>query len=347
MSFIYDDKSLISELIKLSQTPDKQFIDLAKRLIQNLQTELAGGTVFTADRADADLDQVDLVDLNSLFNFLYYNGIRANNKILVFRAQNFDLNSLGDDAKLYVPYPSDDPDYYVYRAGLTAYLNDLKNKAANNPMLMANINRLIPRISSELPEKTAPETKPSTSTAPGQPTQEQDENGEYEQTSGNAGKSRGGLTTQDLRKFLNRFPLLEDRIDFQRIRNFVTAYTQITGQTPGAINNINAELQKLNTNFKVGNAQGFPTSADEVARIIPQGVHPYAYFSTLYSLIVNVKQLLNYLKSANYDYMDDELKAQIDQQVGTGSNDGNAIAVQNLADLQDYMREAQNWRRTR
>ena len=160
------------------------------------------------------------------------------------------------------------------------------------------------------------------------------------------GKSRGGLTTQDLRKFLNRFPLLEDRIDFQRIRAFMQAYTQITGQTPAAIGNINTELSKIRTNFRVGNAQGFPINSDEIARVLPQGIHPYAYVSSLYSLIANVKQLLNYLKSANYDYMDDQLKEQIDQQVGTGSNDGGAIAVQNLADLQDAMREAKTWRRT-
>ena len=339
MSFLYDDKNFLQQVIKLSQdqAQDNQYRDLALKLVRNLQTQLSGGTVFTAERADANLDQIDLVDLDSLLNFLQFNGIKANAYTLVYKAQNLDLNSFGENAKLYFPYPNENPVYYVYKKGLFDYLNDLKSKSANNPLFSASVSKLLQKVNTELPDvmKTEPPrgvAGPEDNTGSVTPQKE---------------RSQTGLTTQDLRKFLGRFPLLEDRIDFQRIRNFSQAYTQITGQTPEAINNINNELNKIATNFRVGPSQGFPTSSDEVARVLPQGVHPYAYFSSLYSLIVNVKQLLNYLKSANYDMMDDQLKQQIDQQVGTGTNDGGAIVVQNLEDIQDAMKEAQNWRRTK
>lgn len=344
MSFIYDNKNLLNELFKAGQAPqNNQVIDLAKKLIQNLQIESSGGTVFTAERADADLDQVDLVDLDSLFNFLWLNGIKANSKTLVFKAQNFDLNQLGEDAKLYFAYPTEDPVYYVNKGGLAAYLNDLKNKSVNNPLFSANINRLLQRVNTDLPDVMKPEKKTPHTEVAGP----SDQDGTVEPVA-LKDRQKGGPTTQDLRKLLGKLPLLEDRIDFQRIKFFVQAYTQITGQSGGALDNINAELNKMSTNFKVGPAQGFPINSDEIARVLPKDgqTTPYAYVSSLYSLITNVKQVLNYLKSASYDQMDDQLKEQLDQQVGTGANDGNSIAYQNLAELQDAMREAKDYRRT-
>ena len=330
MSFIYEDKNLIAQLIKSAQVPDQQHIELAKKLIQNLQIEVAGGTVFTAEREDADLDQTDLVDLSSLFYFLMYNTIRANNKSLVIKAPGFDLNQLGEDAKLYVKYPSQgEPQYYVYRDGLTAYLNDLEKRSANNPLFMANSKKLLQKVNVELPAVAKPTTPGATpGAAPGAV-------GDKEQ------QAPGTPSTQDLHKLLGKFPLQEDRIDFTRIKNFLNAFQGITTQSADAVNKINQALNNLSKNFTTASSQGLNVDADDLANLL--GKHPFAYVSALNILVGFIYGLLNDLKSINYDQMDETYQQQIDQQIGT---DGSSIYAQNMFKLKRLLEQSQNWKRT-
>lgn len=351
MSFIYDNKNLLNELFKAGQAPNNQVLEMAKKLVKNLQTESAGGTVFTAERADANLDQIDFSSnksesvLSNLLYFLQYNGIKANSKTIVFKAQNFDLDALGEDAKLYVQYPEKDaPRYYVYKKGLTDYVADLKRKAANNPVFMANVAKLEQSIANELPSVTpTPAPTPGGKKAPGP------QDPRYQQVGYKDHKKQPGRKTFDLRKLLGKFPLLEDRIDYQRIENFIDSYSQITGESSALVNAIDQALTFIQTNFgnAGSNAISLSIDPDQAAALLPKNVTPAALFSNLYVLIVNVQQLLNHLKSISYDQMDEQLQRQLDQQVGTDPNDGNSIAYQNLARLTDLKNDAMNWRRTK
>lgn len=346
MTFIYEDQNLILELIRTAQAAapsadDQKHIELAKQLVKNLQTEMAGGTVFTADKDDADLDQIDLVNLDSFFNFLLLNGIKANGKSLVFKYANFDLNALGADAKLYVQYPQDSSEYYINRSGVVTYLENLKKKSAGNPILLASASRLLQQINTEMPGPAVPH-------GPGDRGHGKMGPGGLTPVSYKQHPPRGGSTTQDLKKLLGKLPLLPDRIDFNRIKNFLTAYTQVTGRTPANIGAINDELDKIENDFRIGPSQGLNgLNPDSIATVLPPGTHPRAYAISLYALVYNVIQLINYLKSVNYDNMDDQLKEQMDRQVGADESDGSSISSQNMDVLTDFKDNSNNWRRTK
>lgn len=346
MSFIYNDKNLLDELFKAGQATDpaqnSQVIEMAKKLVKNLQTEAAGGTVFTSERADAHLDQIDLSIeksesvLSNLLYFLQYNGIKANSKTLVFKAP-FDLDSLGETGKLYVQYPEKDaPKYYVYKDGLIAYVNDLKKRAAGNPIFLANIAKLQQSIATELPAAHVPSKTPH---GPQDPRQQR-------QT---RRMGPGGSRTQDLHKLLNKFPLLEDRVDFQRIENFIMSYTQITGESSALVNTIDQSLTFIHNNFGNAGSVATPldTTPDRIASLLPPNAHPAAFIKHVKVLITNVNQLLTHLKSIAYDQMDEQLQQQLDRQTGTGPEDGGSIAYQNLSKLEGLEEDAMKWRRTK
>jgi hypothetical protein len=353
MSFIYEDKGLLDYLTKLAQPIDnQQDLELAKKLIKNLQTEVAGGTVFTSEKADANLDQADFSNdksesiLGNVLYFLQYNGIKANNKSIVLKAPGFDLDALGEDAKLYVSYPEKDAaQYYVYKDGLNSYVGDLKKKATGNPVFLANVAKLEQSITNELPSVVpTPNQKPG---KPGQPGGPHDPN--YKQVGYKQQGRQPRGQTQDLHKLLGKLPLLEDRVDFKRIENFIMNYTQITGESSSLVSAIDNALTYINNNFGNAGSLGvsLDTDSDQVAALLPPNATPAAFFSNLYALVTNVKQLLIHLKSISYDQMDEQLQQQLDQQVGTGPNDGNSIAYQNLADLNDLKTQSMKWRRTK
>jgi hypothetical protein len=227
MSFIIEDENLIHQLVKLSQTPlppqpsPKQFIDIAKELVKNLQTELSGETIFTAERDNADLSQAHIVNVNDLLFFLNYNEIKANGKSLVFKAQNFDLKNLGDDGKLYVAYPTQgEAMYYIYRDGLARYLEDLKSKVTDNPIFTAMLVKLTNKINAELPLPKRPETQVAPSTPP------QSVKPEKEGEPSSSG-STGQVTQQTLQQMALALPLDANDIDFVRINNFFMLFKQL------------------------------------------------------------------------------------------------------------------------
>jgi hypothetical protein len=245
MSFIYQDQDLIHKLLKISQTPQpdpKQFMDLAKELVKNLQTEFSGGMTFTSEKDNADLSQAHLVNVNELLYFLNFNQIKANGKSLVLRAQNFDLKQLGDDANLYTQFPAQgEAQYYVYRKALEAYLQDLKTKSKDNPIFSATINKLSTAINTELPytapkpeaagnsnEQSIESGQQGTDGGPGKP----GTSGTGTGTGSGSGTGSASATTskvraESLQNMVNVLPLNPNDVDFNRIREFFNYFRTI------------------------------------------------------------------------------------------------------------------------
>lgn len=168
MSFIYKDESLINKLIRLAQnaqptTPVPQktnddYLNIAKKLVKNLQEQITGPGVFTAERDDAAVRTTHLQNLTSLFSFLSFNGIKFNSQQIVIpnKYENIRTTSEGKEYYDYLKnngyfeYPSNQekPQYYINKSGLVSYLKDLQSK--NNPILNAMVSKLIEQANIDL-----------------------------------------------------------------------------------------------------------------------------------------------------------------------------------------------------
>lgn len=339
---------------------NRPILDAARKMIKSLQDQASGKRVFTSEKDDTELRPVHFASLDSLFRFLGEEGIKVNGIQISYpyadknspqmgssylRGAEFDaLNE--QQKKSYAPYPSDNPRFYVHKNGLIAYLRDLQDK--NIAILNPYIKKTIDQVNTELqlnmpyerPKKVAPQTQPAGPS---------DQSGVEPVAYRERGRQRtpGRPSTQDLRKLLGKLPLLEDRVDYVRIKNFTEAYKQITGQSPASIAAIDQELNKIHNTYRIGSSQGLDVDPDDLAVVLPKGSHPYNYVYSMYAVVYNVVQLLNYLKSSSYDAMDDQLKDEMDRQVGTGPQDGSSIARDNLDTIKDLMNSAKGWRVTK
>jgi len=180
---IFDDKNLLSELLKIAQVPAQPTVapgpkanpnlgaqeikDLAAKLVANLQEQLSVPK-FTSEKPNADL-RMQAKDLNSMLAFLRLKGIAYNDLKIVYpndathekRTEktidsNFELSSKDPKIQeLYAPYPDENPIYFIYKDGLIAYLRDLKSK--NIPLLTLQADRLIDQANNELGLKMSKE----------------------------------------------------------------------------------------------------------------------------------------------------------------------------------------------
>lgn len=169
MSFIFEDKSLLSKLIALAQqNPDAANIqEIAKKFVGNLLAETDTSSEFTADKDNAEL-HMQLRSLKELLYFLSNNGIKLGNTYLVLphAANNPMAAGSEGDAKYttlspaekaaYFKYPDqDDFQYYVNKDALIKYLQHLQEEANKDvsekgKFLGAMLKNLLKEVDSEL-----------------------------------------------------------------------------------------------------------------------------------------------------------------------------------------------------
>lgn len=165
---LYKDKNLIETLLRIAQTAQPgtpapaDLQNLAQKLVSNLQSQLNQTDKFTATRENADLRTVNLKNLDSLLGFLNLNGIKFNNLKIALRNEgaqaalsgrksegNLELDLLDNSQKqLYMTYPYENPQYFVYKDGLIAYLRDLQSKG--NSLLKTMADKLIEQANTGL-----------------------------------------------------------------------------------------------------------------------------------------------------------------------------------------------------
>lgn len=273
MSFIYEDDKLIMEFLKAAQlaapavptappttptapvapvqqtpakaspsplTPEEQKtqLDTARQFVKNLQTQLAGGSVFTATRDDAGVHTKDLVNLDAILNFLQFNGIKHNGRDIAIKADIATMGGMQETSEhtqyaeqlrktVYFDYPAAPakPIYYVNKEGLEKYLRDLQSK--NNPVLNALIGKRIDDINRDL-KLGIKRTLPVTNTGDMPP---------LKMTV--VGPGAKGVATQPqaqtselISEMINNLPLAREDIDFNRIERFLELYTRLIESNP-------------------------------------------------------------------------------------------------------------------
>lgn len=271
MSFIHENPWLIQELLKISQaqnTPAQpapkpsadastQSVQLAKELVQNLYKELSGEFTFTAERENADLSAAHVVNVDELLNFLEFNGVKANGRNLVLKANLFlDQNgkikpNMVETAKWYVPYPvQGNPNYYLYKDGMIGFLDDLTKRAENNPMLKAVVAKLKVTLSSALPQKVTPHTEAAGDNQTPQVNPQQ----------AGSGQGQGGLSNaspQILAQLSSLRPFNAQYISLSEITTFVDLYTKFANDDD--TRRTASDLAKYISTFKMYLGQASPT----------------------------------------------------------------------------------------
>tara|TARA_R110000868_G_scaffold99024_1_gene272579 strand:- start:8631 stop:9770 length:1140 start_codon:yes stop_codon:yes gene_type:complete len=252
MSFIYNDKKLIQELIKAAipaiplagpaaqaaqsalAEQSKQSLEMAKKLVANLQEQLSGNG-FSAEREDAQLFTKHLENLNKLVNFLSDNGIEYNSMLIslnvgdqgLMGSKSGSVYYAGLDPKAkekYAQYLTDNngkPLYYVYKDGLIAYLKDLLSKG--NEILNVMLQKIIDEanqvlrlnIPKELPKQEAPKQE-----GPGQPGTQNPQ----------TPQAQPALSSQLFSEIMTSLPFHIDNIDLNRINRFFDSYLKLSDQ---------------------------------------------------------------------------------------------------------------------
>lgn len=366
MSFLHEDKGLLRELLKLSQTtpapaapaapaPEAtKSIELAKQLIQNLYKELSGGFNFTAERDNADLSQAHVVSVDDLLYFLEFNGIKANGKSLVLNARQWKdattgkmtnlVQQMGEAGKDYVQWPiQGNPQYYLYKDGMLAFLKDLEEKAANNPMLKAIVAKLKGLLSAALPQKVAPPTDVAgDSTTPQVNPQPANSNSGAAQT--------GGLTPAIMQQIIADLPFVNRAIDFSRINRFFDAVNPVIGRLPEVSGNIQAVKQlitDINSNHMQVQTTVFPLgqAPRQIANMFKgketreEGRNFMPVIAKLSDILDKTRQVLEvfYSRYATNPVFNDTYKAYVLGQIGRTPDDA-SIYSRNSDELENLRR---------
>lgn len=346
MSFIYNDKKLIEKLIKAgigvsSVAPGiagtsakigielaeegKQSLELAKKLIANLQDQLSGKAIFSAEREDAQLFPKHVENLNKLVNFLSLNGIKYNSMLIsldvgesALAKKSGEVYYAGLDEierSKYAQYLTDNngkPLYYVYKDGLIAYLKDLLSKG--NEILNVMLQKIIDEanqvlklnIPKELPKQDAPKQE-----GPVQPGKQNPQ----------APQTQPALSNESFSEIIRYLPFKIDDIDFNRIGEFFESYKRVLTSSSsqgrsipisGSINNAFTAMGVVANNTS-SNIRVFNISNLNVKQVIlwtkaPQGQHIRLLLGALIDVIFQTSMVVQDLY--NTYFSNDNRKVQ-------------------------------------
>ena len=387
MSFIYENDKLIKELIKMAAPPaiplpgqsqglanainqkeQSKMLEIAKQFVNNLQTQLSGRAVFTAEKDDANLNTTNLVSLDALINFIFFNGIKYNGIDIVKKA---DLSTTmpkaeGTDERNqqyaeelrksgYYDYPPENAIYFIHKEGLEKYLRDLQHKG--NRFLNVYVDNLIQEVNNKLKfnfskrEKPAPippaDVKPGTK--PAEPGAEP------------GAKPSGvqpGQAQIDFSKHINELfdelPLLPSDISIFQIRKFLRTAEILIGEAAKvpsfvgeaassaltnirqAENNINIVNQYSSTASVININTSGSSQADNYKKLLSyikkyDTSQYYNFIDALWQLVMNVGNIIKHFKVVFGSYLKKtpQYLNLINQQVG----DGNSYLNLNLEHL--------------
>ncbi len=367
MSFIYDDQELLSKLIKLSQVAAPPAaseapagsLEVARQLIENLKTQLEQpeAVKFTADRDDANLNMTHLQNLDSLLSFLNFNKIKYNGLPLVISRGSsttlvggmvpgdVELNQLPEaQRKLYMPYPDAlNPTHYLYKDGLVYYLKDLQSKGDNllktmTSKLIEELNFDMGSASTELkmtmqmhPDKakTEPTAQPAT-----QPTSSTEQINEL----------------QILNNIMGTLPFDVEDIDFDRIKEFFTLFTQLISglrdedkksQIMQEINAANTAMANtlFDSNVPVGRFPMANLTPSLMASWLkqPSGQYAHGFWSNLLAVLDHTEHVVGRLYSIYYNRLSPAHKNAIAQQI-LGTNSKYLTNRRDLVDMEPHVK---------
>lgn len=372
MSFIYNDKKLIQELIKAAipavplagqsaqaaqstlAEQNKQSLEMAKKLVANLQEQLSGNG-FSAEREGAQLFPKHLENLNKLVNFLSYNGIEYNSMLISLdvseqsamggKSGSVYYAGLDEIAKAkYAPYLTDNngkPLYYVYKDGLIAYLKDLLSKGNEilNVMLQKIIDEANQVLKLNIP-KELPKQDPPKQDGPVQPGKQNPQ----------TPQAQPALSSQLFSDLINDLPFHINNIDFDRIDNFFTSYQKFLSENIAqrrvdtvsrSISNARASMGHVSNNsnsaYKIFSLSNLNIDSVRLWAKQPAGQYIHSLLDALVQVIFHTHNVVLDLDNAYFQ--------NSDRQVGGNKHDAyknlvyqqHAIYESNLSKLREVI----------
>jgi hypothetical protein len=341
------------ELKKMAQnatpapTDPAAILEVARKLMNSFTT-----STLTADKPDTEVFLKDLTNLDNLLVFLNTNGLRYNGKKISIEAtpaepgmnvyKGAEFSELSDQEKaLYANYPEANARYHVYKDGLIHYLQDLKLKGGELGASKNVIDALIAEAQSLLkihvPQLAArPIEDPMKKKEPGQ------EPGAAQQTAYTLVDFKPGqqLSPQQLQAVQGigqTLPLSQDRIDFDRIRNFLETYQKMD-PSPSIMPSINNALQAVTNILQYYNqpAQMTNVRVRDIAEAVisntqgtPQqkAAAPNGYLQYVSQLLSLVGTIIGAYRSKYYTSLPPDMKSEIDEQTAYYNYNRNTISL--------------------
>lgn len=354
-------------------TPE-QITSIAQTFAQNLSNS-ANQMSFVSEKPNAELSVKHLISLDALLNFLSYNGIQINGlKLVLPHAASALTGAVAGDAefaqlspeeqKLYFqfPYGSGTFQYYVYHDGLINYLQTLKARSEENdpgavvlrPYIISLLEAVKSQMSLSVPAAGAGETQQQqqqNKNEKQQPQSSADQKpNDVTQVSYKPGEPLSGQQEQSLAPITNKYPFLDDRIDFRYIDQWLSSFLQIMSKFQGAnsMTQSGAVAQQyvkviLGWGIDQQSLSDTATTIYQTVKNIAQikGLEPNAVMAFPSQYLQNVLKCLSFLqnallsfKSIYYPGMRDDWKEELDEQVGNG---GSSLAAMNIRTVQQWL----------
>lgn len=147
-----------------------------------------------------------------------------------------------------------------------------------------------------------------------------------------------------------RFPLQSDVLDFDRIDTFLALYLASGNPADAPIEAARRSIGVIRENWCGMRVLRLGDDIDSVATVLHAANSdvrsPYPFLSNAYTVLVGTGHALTALKSRYEQSMPADLREQLDQQLGVDANDGSALYRENVANLKDLLRAAQDYVKT-
>jgi hypothetical protein len=355
-------------------TPE-QITSIAKTFAQNLSNS-DNQMSFVSEKPDAELSVKHLISLDALLNFLSFNGIQINGlKLVLPHASSALTGAVAGDAefaqlspeqqKLYFqfPYGGGTFQYYVYHDGLVNYLQVLKARSEENdpgaivlrPYILSLLEAVKSQMSISIPaaaslDKNKTTQQPQSSSLSSPDAQKQNQN-DIIPASYKSGEPLSNEQMQSLEPITNKYPFLDDRIDFRYIDQWLSSFLQIMSKFKGAnamtqSGTVAQEYVKVILGWGI-DQQSLSDTATNIYQTVKniaqiKGLEPNAtmafpsqYLQTTIKCLSFLQNALLSFKSIYYPGMPSaDEKDSLDEQVGNG---GSSLAAMNIRTVQQWL----------
>jgi hypothetical protein len=334
-------------------------LDIAEKLLNAMPI-----SDIYAGRPDAELFLKDATNLDALLFFLQTKEFKYGDKLLVYPgiAQGIGGSQFVPDLKIYLPYPNEtNPQYYVYKDGLIAYLHDLEAKLGDDAFGKKKLSDLIQEVQTKL-HITVP---PAGSMEVHYPTaeeaakkQEAGPDNTFAIPESAVSEQKSSLHSQltmeqrnQLDQVLGSFPLHTDHINLQEIMAWADRWAQVATSIRGgasqlaieAVRTITPALQNLISHYHNLNFIPLPSDAQAMIGLVHTALAGFSvnpryealqFVAALIGVMNNIRAMLLNIKDIMPDLPKPILDA-LNRQVGSGYS----IWQQNYSDLQDLYRQ--------
>lgn len=159
-----------------------------------------------------------------------------------------------------------------------------------------------------------------------------------------------GTLEEAMRSPRFRFPLQSDVLDLDRINAFLALYLASGNPADAPIEAARRSIRVIRENWCGMRVLRLDDDIDSVATVLHAANSnvrsPYPFLSNAYTVLVGTGHALTALKSRYEQSMPADLHEQLDRQLGVDANDESAIYRENVANLKDLLRAAQEYVKT-